>query len=614
MKSFNTNFTLKSITRFFLLAIVALVASSQNCFALIANTPYTLELSKVNSDGTTTLVGKPLSVTSDATGRVDFTFSNVPTLATNRFLIVTVKDAAGVVQIKSFAPAPSSGATGTLGVNTTTTAQAMLMERLGAVVGTDDPVVVAFGLMFTRNPNLSTTDIDNFAIIGQQAIIIGMEPYMLANGATAAQMATFKNKLVYNNAAGSKDLSNFTDLTRSAVLNPAQAQADMAQASGLISDIFVDAAAAANIDLDLILAAFDSAGIMLESGTGQAAMLALSATFRNNMNQAVNNFFTRLSAITVKARYAATLTTLNATTAQITRFNAGVTTMVAAMGAIDTLYAPYFDGTGDMTETINTAHAAGRIDKTVNPIAAAITAWTNAGSPAVGSGNFNPSTMLDPANSTIQNAIDFSFQALFSTFTTDIQSTTPEIDALKTAVASALGITVGQLPQGFGTFINFSGSTVNWPIVQTAAVNFVASVITATGSLTYTRSGLPIPNSMAEWFGSCSNGTSFSRTACTGAGANWTPGTATVFNTGNSSFDALLGMQEDVNIAEQTRFDIFASGSQPTQAQMQTAKQTFITNIATIIGNLGGTSDGATAFTTAQKEALVQAQLQPSLH
>jgi len=613
MQATRKNFTLKTIAGALSLAVIAMTVVAQSCFALTANTPYTVEMTKVNANGSTTLVSTS-AVTSDANGKIIFTFANVPTQATNNFLIVTVKDSAGNVRIKSFAPAPPANASNTLGVNTTTTAQAKLMEKMGLIVGSDDPIVIAFGLMFTRNPNLSTTDISNAATIGKEAIINGMEVYMRANGASAAQLAAFKKKLVYNPTSGAKDLRNFAALAKSSVDTPASAKADMAKASGLISDIFIDAASATGIDLDLILAAFDSAGIKLQSGAGLSAMNALSVAFRNNMNQSVNNFFTRVSATKVKSRYAATLTALNASTAQKTRFNNGVTTMMNAMAAIDTTYAPYFDGTANMTETINTAHAAGRIDKTQNPIAAAITAWNNAGSPAINSAGFIQGTMLDPVNSTIQNAIDLSFQSAFSTFNVAIQSTNTEITALRAAVATALGITTAQLPVNLGTLTNFNGAVFNWPVPQAAAVSFVASIISGGGGLTYTRSGLAIPNSMAEWFGSCANGTSFNRTACTGAGSTWTVNTATAFNTGNASFDALLGIQEDIQIAEQTRFDIFSGGAQPSMQQMQTAKQAFMTNLGTIVGNIGGTTDGATALSALQKKALVKSQQQPSLH
>ncbi len=580
MKSFKKQLTIKAILSVFSIAFVALfIAQSAFAATLSANTAYTLELTKVNSDGTTTLVSST-STTSDSTGKITFTFSNVPTQSTNNFLIVTVKDSTGTVQIKSFAPAPAASGTNTLGVNTTTTAQANLMEKLGVVIGTDDPIVVSFGLMITRNPNLSTTDIGNFATIAQEAIINGMETYMTSNGASTAQMATFKSKLVYNATASTTDLRDFTALTKASVDTPASAKEDMAKASGLISAAFVDAAAAANIDLDLILAAFDSAGINLQSGAGATAMAALSTAFQTSMNQSVNSFFTQLATVKVKQRYSAALTALNATTAEKTRFDTGVTTMSTDMGTADSLFASYFDGTTgyDMTETLATAFAASRLSNTgvINTLITAATLATT---------------------DTIQTAMDAVYQKAFTSFSTAIQSTNTEIGDMQTGVSSALGgtPTATQLASsGVGTYRDFNGNTLNWPIPQTASVNFIASAISAGGTLTYSRTTLAVPSIMS-WLNAGS-------------------GTRTTFNTGNTSFNNLLSMQEDVMIAENTRFSIFAGSGNPSQTQMQNAKASFITNLAAIVANIGGTTDSTTAFTTAQKKALVQAQQQPSLH
>jgi len=566
------------ILRLTLTALVALSFMQSAAWALSASTPYTLEMSKVNADGTTTLVSTT-STTSDATGKITFAFSNVPTQSTNNFLIVTVKDGSGAVVIKSFAPAPAANGTNTLGVNTTTTAQAKLMEKLGLTIGTDDPIVVSFGLMFTRNPNLNATDITNFATIGKEAIVNGMEAYMLANGAKTSQMATFKSKLVYNATTGTTDLRDFTALAKSAVDTPASAKADMAKASGLISSAFVDAAEAANIDLDLVLAAFDSAGIKLQSGAGQSAMAALSAAFRNQMNAAVNSFFTQLASVKVKRRYSAVLTALNASTAEKARFNNAVSTMAADMGATDALFASYFDGAAgyNLTETLAAAFAATHL---VNggKIGALITAGTLT------------------TSSTVQTAMDAVYTAAFTAFSTAIQSTNAEITAMRQNISTAFGGTPSatQLANmGVGTYRSFGGATlINWPIPQVASVNFVASIITSGGGLRYTRTTLAVPTNMT-WL----NGNR----------------TRTTFNTGKASFDALLGMQEDVLIAENARFAIF-SGGNPPPAQQQAAKASFITHLATIVANLRGTTDGTTAITAAQKKALVKAQQQPSLH
>jgi len=571
--------------------------------ALAASTTYTLELWKMNSDGTTTLVSTK-SVTSDSSGKITFSFSNVPTNATNNFLIVNVKDSAGTLQIKSLVPAPPAGSNNTLGVNTTTTKQAVLLEKLGAAIGTDDPIAVAFGLMFTRNPNLATSDINNFATIGKAAIIgggsgttaYGKEKYMLNNGATAADLTAFKKKLVYNAATGTKDLRTFAALTKSAVDTPAQAKADMNKASAMMADIFVDAADAAGIDLNLILAGFDAAdpGSLPASSGATAALGNLTTPFKNSMNGAATTFFTRLAALKVRRSYLAALTALNATSAEKTRFNNAVTKMTDAMSKADALFAPYFDGTYDQTETLQAAFNAAHLSSTATTGAEGV---INAGITA---------GKLTAATSTVGDAMDYVYTQAFNSFSTAVQSTNVEISTMQNNVSTALGgtPTSSQLAaNGVGTYRDFNGKTVNWPIPQTVAVDFVATAINNGGGLTYNRtavaSAIPVPANMS-WL----NGT----------------GTRTTnFNTGNTSFENLLKLQEDIQIAEFTRFYIWdpsntTTSGHPTRAQEQTAKQAFISNLKTIVNNLGGTTDGTTAITTAQKKALVLAQQQPSLY
>ena len=582
MKLFKGKLTVRAIVSVFSLLIVALVFAAQSAFAaLLPNTTYTLELAKMNSNGTTTPVSTSNTV-SDAKGKITFAFSNVPTQATTNFLIVTVKDAAGKVVIKSFAPAPAKGDTNNLGVNLTTTAQANLMEKLGTVIGTDDPVVMSFGLMFTRDPKLSKTDIGNLAIIAQQVIINGVEHYMTTHGATTLKMTTFKKKLVYNAKVGTTDLRAFTTLTKSAANTPASAKADMAKASGLIAAVFVDAAHAAKIDLDLIVAAFESADPN-ENTTAKAAMNKLSASFEISMNQSVNNFFTQLASVKVKQLYSDTLTELGASKGQKKQFNGAVNKLTSDMAAADVLFASYYDDTAgyDMSEPLSAAFAAGRLSNT-GVIKTGITAGLPKGL---------------ATNSTVQAAMEYVYTQAFITFRgttpgTGIQSTNADISAMKQGVAKGVHLNVSQLPP-LGQDRDFDGHTVNWPIPQTASVDFVANALKAGGKMTYKRTTLKVPANMS-WLNNNGKRNTFSGVP-------------------DSSFKALLGMQEDIRIADFTRYDIFSNDAHPARAAQQAVKQAFITHLATIVGNIGGRTDGTTAFTPAQKKALVQAQEQPNL-
>jgi len=77
MQSTKSHFTLKTIAGLFSLAFIAMAFISQSCFALTANTPFTIEMAKVNANGSTTLVSTS-TATSDANGKITFTFTNVP--------------------------------------------------------------------------------------------------------------------------------------------------------------------------------------------------------------------------------------------------------------------------------------------------------------------------------------------------------------------------------------------------------------------------------------------------------------------------------------------------------------------------------------------------------
>ncbi|MDQ6986916.1 MAG: hypothetical protein Q9M25_03835 [Mariprofundaceae bacterium] len=547
-----------SSLRFTALAVVAFFALiGGNAYAattsLLANTNYVVTLEKFLSNGTVTTVSST-TVASDANGKIAFTFSNVPTCPTTNFLsikVTTEADTATVVR-RSFSPAPLANATNLLGANGVSTKQGEAMVEIGTLLGSDDPFAVLFGLMFTRTDILTANDITQIAIVGQEAIINGMEPDMTNAGVTAAQMTTFKNKLVCANT-GKKDLSNFTSLFKSAVDTPAQAQADMAKAAGLLADIVIDAAAAAGIDLDIILAAFDTAGAKVATGTtGGNAIAAMATSVQSSMNQSVTSFVTRIGVQKVQQRYSAMLTALGVSGATVTRFNTAVSTLGTDMATIDTTYAKYFD----------------------DPV------------------NF-------PMTSAIQTAIDNAYTTAFTTFGTSIASTNAEIGngtgSMRAKVAAGMNAeTGGSLTaanlSSIGTYRPFGGGTaVNWPIPQTGAVNFVADALVAGGSLAYTRTTLAIPTAMT-----------------------WLSGGRSSFATiPSASFKALLMIQEDLDIAEFTRFAVF-TGTE-TAAQRKAAKLTFKTNVANIVANITGTTDGTVNYTAAQKRAIVLSNQKPSL-
>jgi hypothetical protein len=553
---------MKKSNVFWSLLQIALLVSGFSFFppeasALTAGDTYTINLSKMNSDGSVTEMDST-TATADADGKIGFSFSSVPTSPDTNFLVLSLLDASDTVVRKSFVPAPPAGGTGELGLNELSTVQTNMILAALAAAGTDDPIVVAYGLILTRSPSMSDDDIQGVATLGRICIQQGFENMLLSNGVTAAQLATFKQKLVYNQP--NKDLGNFTALFKSAVDNPAQATDDMNLAAGLIADIFIDAGVAADIDLSLILAAHDAAGMIAQSDPDAvAAFASFGSETGSIINQSMTNFNMRIQAVKLKASFSNAFTILNASGTQVTRFNTAVQAMISAMQDLDKQYGQYYE---------------------------------------------DPSLMT-PA---IQSAMDAAFSAVFETFQTAIAATDDEVADMKSAIAAAMGITVDDLPSDVGTYRNYDGDTVNWPIPQVVATNWVANILIAGGGLTYDRttvaSALPIPDNMA-WLNNSSHPSgSGVRTDFVGAGMP-------------ASFATLMGMQEDMQIAEMTRNYIYdgtnpSTGGNPTPQQRQDANLAYAEDVELIMTSLSGTTDGATAISAEEKEALVRMMEHPN--
>lgn len=522
--------------------------------ALTAGETYTITLSKVNSNGSVTDQDSTAATAND-NGKISFVFSNVPTSPATHFLVLTISDQSDEVVRKSFVPAPPEGGNGQLGANDLSTVQTNMILSALEGAGTDDPIVAAYGLILTRTPDMTDDEVAGVATLGRLCIMQGFESMLLANGVSAAQLTTFKDKLVYNQP--NKDLSNFTALFKSAVDNPDQAADDMSLAAGLIADIFIDAGVAAGIDLSLILAGHDAAGVVFETDEEvQTAKAAFGASLVSVINQSMTNFGMRISAVKLKASYADAFSVLNSGGDQVTRCNSAIQSMVSAMQDLDKQYGQYYE---------------------------------------------DPSLMAGTPG--IQDEINAAYQTVFTAFQAAIAASNEEVAAMKTTVATALGIAEVDLPPDLGTYDIWTGGsseTVNWPIPQVVATNWVANILLAGGTMGYDNSdvvdALPVPDNMT-WL----NGT----------------GERGDFSGMPPSFAALVQMQEDMEIAEMTRNyiddpDNPDTGGDPTGQERQDAKIAYADHVALIAGSLTGTTDGTTAISTAQKEALAQMMEHPN--
>ncbi|MCX5909592.1 MAG: hypothetical protein NTY64_21080, partial [Deltaproteobacteria bacterium] len=337
------------------------------------------------------------------------------------------------------------------------------------------------------------------------------------------------------------------------------------------ADVFMDAAAAAGIDMNLILAAHDAAGTVADAHPD--LMNALTSTVKASMNQSMSSFFQRIAAVKVKSEYTKALTTLGASGTQVTNFNTAVNTMMTAMQGIDSTYADFFN----------------------DPDAYC----TSAGK----------------SFSTVQSEISALFQAAFTAFQGDppngITSSDSEIDTMKSKVATAF--VISNLPSDFGKYWSFGGTQKNWPVTQTVMVTWLEDILIAGGSFSYTPDTTPVPSNMT-WMGACSDPTYFDQGSCLSNLKTWTSQTRRTYPDDMPTvFKYYMQLQADLQIVEMTRYSIY-NGGQPTRDQEKEAKLAFNTNLATLAGNISGKTNATTDITTDQKKAIVKLLMQPSMN
>lgn len=545
------------------LAVAMAMGASQPAQALTAGENYNVVVYKVNSDGTTTSVSST-SATADSNGKIGFSLASLPTATDTNFIFIEVKDSSNTVVRRAFAPAPPAGSTNAVGVNQLSDIQAQAIQASMTDNATDDPMGVAFGLVFVRSPDLTSSDISILADMMGTAILgsDGMEAFLLSHGVSSSQLATFKKKIVANTAADTNDLADYMAYFKSAVDN--NDDDEMAKAGGVMAEVFMDAAVEADIDPGLILAAFDAAG----SATGlDALMSSLSSGFAASIEQAVNGFFTRIGSAKLKTEYTKALNDLAASGAEVTRFNSAVQTFLAAQQAIDVQYAGFF--------TDPAAYAAS-VGKTQQQV---------------------------------QNEINSAFDSAWSTFRSDLQSTSSEITSMQQTVAAGLQAkgettTATDLDNdGVGTEYDFNGNPVNWPIPQTVSVNWVGTLLANGGDFTYTPSSLAAPSNMG-WLDGNGDGSS------DGNKADYTDAVWGM----PTPFANLMNLMQDVQVVEHYRYLLWDGGGQPTQDQQEQARVDYANRLAGLVSNIGGTTDGSTAISTVQKQALVKLMQEPELH
>jgi hypothetical protein len=565
---------MKKISMILFLAVaLAVTAVAGPSYALTANTTYTITISKLNSNGTLTEI-ETVPATTDTSGKLTFSLSTMPTNADANFIVFTIKDANGALALQGVVPAPPAGDANQIGINDLATKQAATFIKAAELAGTDDPILAAYLLVILRSPNVTPDDVLKLGTLGKAAITgnAGFEGYLAAN-VSAVKLTALKKCLIYNPDSTKKTLRDFTKGFFTAVESgdAATEKSETQKAGGLMADVFMDAAACADIQLGYITNAHEAAGNAADAtGLMQGGADPISPNVVSSIDQSMTAFNKKIGMVKMVTEYTNALSTLKASGAQVDTFINAAKAMAVATSAIDTQYGDYFR----------------------DPAAYLAANQTDA--------------------ATVKAAIDALYTAAWTSLQVAIASSNSEIDAMKAGIIATFpGI---QLPSDFGQ--NYNGFQVtNWPVQQVVMVNWMVNVIKNGGSISYTRDTTAIPAMMQNWMGVCSDTQFWDKSSCLTNGGTWTAQRHT-FTTPSAAFNAYLGLQEDVNIADMARNSIWSDANgnqlQPTQETRMQAETDFIALLGTIKGKFIATKDAAgTSVTDMEKEAVIKLMLQP---
>jgi hypothetical protein len=526
------------------------------------NAAYTVTISKLSSAGALVDIETVDGTTSD-NGVLSFTLASVPTNDDANFIFLTIRNGDGAVVRRGMSPAPPADDNNATGLNYLSTTQAEALIRAASLLGTDDPIVASYLLIILRSPSVSTSDIDNVALMGQDALIdpdVGFESYLLANGATASALESMKKCLIYNADNNARTLRNFTRNFFNAVATTDDnvASSQMQKAGGFMAEIFLDAGACAGIDAGMILAAHNAAG-----DGAQSHMAALSPGLRASVNTAMNSFNRRLTIVRISTEYTKALNTLGAEGAKVTQYLEAVGGLMVASAAVDAQFSGYFMNRGAyLTEHSTTDNA-------------------------------------------VREAMNTMYSEGWTQFQSDIASDNAAIATMKAAFQDANPSLT--LPGDFGTYTDQHGERQNWPIPQVVLMNWLAG-----STFSYTvRDNTAIPSMMAGWLGACDNNMFWDQGSCTGNGHAWTSGRRDYTGfTGSSMFDSYLALQEDLNIIQMKRSEIWNTGTEPTGAQRAENESAYIARVLACGERIGGSKSGV-AITAAEKDAILKLLLPP---
>ncbi len=418
------------------LALLFTAISATSVLALTANHSYTVQLSTLSITGQQTAV-EQMNATTDANGRLNFQFTNIPDTGTSPFLMVQIMDTVGGQQQvvrQTMVPAPTADQQMQMGVNEVSyrQTQAALQAMQTASAGSQT-LGAMFPLTMIPTGAISSDDAGNFGTAAGTAAGT-FHNYLTQNGVTAEQMTTFQNGMVAamrTFAADNRNVVNQPD--------PGTAAGLYGRAGAQFMEAMFQAGDTAGIDPALMAAAFDQAGQAIDNSPAlgtipTGAIAAMHGTYWAGAQQR--------QLLAQMSRYATAMPVVGATQPQTQTFTTARTSLQNAM----------------------------------------VSARQNFGQQAFSDPATLPNqTAIDQALNTMETAM----QDAFGTFNTNTTASSTQIDSMLSVMAGGMGnmmgggmmtgSTLGGM--GFGMMQTTLGDpSQNWSIMMVAGSNLVPNV------------------------------------------------------------------------------------------------------------------------------------------
>jgi hypothetical protein len=293
-------------------------------------------------------------------------------------------------------------------------------------------------------------------------------------------------------------------------------------------------------------------------------MALLSSGVLSSLETSMSTFNRRISIVRITAEYTHALNTLGASGVQVTQFLDGVNGMMQSNGDVDIEFAGYYMDRDAYLADVGMTDAE------------------------------------------VQEAMNQAYSAGWAQFQSDIAASDDDIAVMISQLEAANNGLI--LPEGFGMWFDQEGNQQNWPVPQVVLMSWMADTTFDYGP----RDDTPIPDSMVPWMGSCDNTMYWDQGSCVGNGAVWTPGRHNYDYTGSDVFTAYMELQEDLNILQMKRSEIWMVNPDATGAERAANEEVFLTAVQGLRDRISGNKAGV-PITAEQKDAIVKLLLPPQM-